>query len=450
MASKANSPRDKHYAPSDADRLAAAVRMHQLGQVTPAVAIYKKVLSDSPDHVDALHFLGVAMHQLGDHDGALAQLDRVLELAPGHPDAHNNRGNILKKLGRLDEAEAEYRRVLAERPKDSNALNNLGTVLRSRGQFEAAAAVFREVLALVPDHGSAWQNLGHTLSAMERYDEAIEAHREAVRLVPQSPSSYHHLGAVLAANGRPDEAREVFERWLARFPSDPRARHMLASCTREAAPSRASDDYVRAEFANFAATFDAKLAQLEYKAPTLIAEASARLLGEAGRASAVLDAGCGTGLCATFLRARSAHLTGVDLSPEMVDLAKERRLYDHLVVDELTAFLRKHEAGYDLIVSADTLVYFGDLVEVLGAAARALVANGVLAFTVERIAWAETTHGYRLQPSGRYAHSHEYLTATLTGAGLIDVDLREVSLRKEAGRWVEGFLVSARQVASTH
>lgn len=437
----------KNYSPCTADRLAAAVRMHQLGQITPAVAIYKKVLSDCPDHVDALHFLGVALHQLGDHDGGLAHLDRVLELAPEHPDAHNNRGNILKKLGRLDEAEAEYRRVLALRPDEGNALNNLGTVLRSRGQFEQAAAVFRQVIALVPDHGSAWQNLGHTLSALERHDEAIEAHREAVRLVPQSPSAYYYLGAVLAANGRSAEAREVFERWLARFPSDPRARHMLATCTSEAAPSRASDDYLRAEFAEFATSFDAKLAQLEYKAPALIAEAVTQLLGDHRPAGAVLDAGCGTGLCATFLRARSGRLTGVDLSPEMVALADKRKLYDELVVEELTAFLRHHEASYDLIVSADTLVYFGDLGDVLTAAARALVSNGILAFTVERIARAETAHGYRLQPSGRYAHCREYLTAALTGAGLADIGLREVTLRKEAGRWVEGFLVSARLAA---
>jgi predicted TPR repeat methyltransferase len=445
MSSKMKLRGSKRHVPSDADRLTSAIRMHQQGQVEEAAAIYRQVLQRSPNHVDALQFLGVAMHQLGDHDGALAQLGRALALAPDHPDVRNNRGNVFKKLGRLDEAEADYRRALALRPKDANARSNLGTVLRERGQLDEAVATFREVIALVPNHGPAWQNLGNALTGLGRIDEAIEAHREAVRLAPQLPSSYHYLGAVLAANGKLAEAREVFGRWVDLFPDDPRARHMLAACSGESAPDRASDDYVRAEFSGFAASFDAKLASLEYKAPSLIAEQIDRLLGQGEVRNAVLDAGCGTGLCASFLRPRSGKLVGVDLSPEMVELAGQRHLYDALVVEELTAYLRKHEAAFDLVVSADTLVYFGDLGDVIAAAAQAMRADAILIFTVERITAAEAPLGFRIQPSGRYAHSREYITATLSGASLGEVSFCEVSLRKEAGQWVEGFLVSAKR-----
>lgn len=449
MSSKLKS-RGRHYAPSDADRLAAAIRMHQQGQIQSAVEIYEKILSHSPDHVDALHFSAVAMHQTGDDHGALARLARVMKLAPDHFDAHNNRGNILKKLGRLDEAEADYRRALAIRPGNADALNNLGTILRERGQLEQAEAAFREVIAHDPKHPAAWQNLGNTLIFMDRIAEAIEAHREAVRLAPMSPPAYHYLAAVLSANHLLDEAKAVCEKWIGIFPQDPRARHMLAACTGQETPRRASDDYVRAEFAGFAASFDDNLAKLDYRAPTLLAGEVGRLLGEHRIEDVTLDAGCGTGLCGAFLRARSKRLVGVDLSPEMVELARKRELYDELVVDELTAYLRKHEAVFDLIVSADTLVYFGDLGEVLPAAARALVPGGILAYTVERSSAAEAPSGYRIQPSGRYGHSREYLAAKLTAAGFGDLAFHEVHLRKEAGNWVEGFLVSARLPAASH
>jgi len=445
MSSRAKFRVKKRPAPSIADRLAAAVRMHQQGQVASAAEVYKKVLRDSPNHVDALHFLAVAMHQTGDHDAALDHLHRVLELAPEHFDAHNNRGNILKKLGRLDEAEADYRRALTLRPKDADALNNLGTVLRERGRLQEAEATFRQVIALAPEHAAAWQNLGNTLIFMERIADAIEAHRQAVKLAPMSARAYHYLVAVLAANDLMDEARDVCGRWIGLFPNDPRARHMQAACTGEATPGRASDDYVRAEFAGFAASFDTNLAKLEYRAPTLIAGEIGRLLGEHGlQTAAALDAGCGTGLCASFLRPRSKHLTGVDLSPEMVELARKREVYDELVVDELTTYLCKHAAAFDLIVSGDTLVYFGDLGEVLPAAARALRPGGILAFTVEKVAAAEAPQGFRIRPSGRYGHSRDYLTETLAAAGFRDTSFHEVGLRKEAGQWVEGFLVSAR------
>jgi predicted TPR repeat methyltransferase len=264
-----------------------------------------------------------------------------------------------------------------------------------------------------------------------------------MRLAPKSAKSYHLLGARLAAYGRTADALEIYRVWLDMFPEDPIARHLVAACTGEDVPSRASDDYVREEFKRFATGFDANLTALEYKGPELIAEEVERRLG-ATRAHSVLDAGCGTGLCAPRLRTRAVQLVGVDLSAEMVDLAKQRNLYDTLVVEELTGYLRKHVATFDLIVSADTLIYFGDLRDVLAAAAGALLPDGIFVFTVESVTPAEAPAGFCLRPSGRYGHTQAYLDATLAEAGLVDATYREISVRKEAGHWVEGFLVSAR------
>jgi predicted TPR repeat methyltransferase len=402
--------RDESVEVSVAELLAAAVAAHQQGHVEQAAAVYRAILEHCPDEVNALHFLGVAEHQLGDSQQALAHLDRALVLAPDHADAHNNRGNVWKKLGRLDEAEADYRQALALRADDANALNNLGTVLRHRGDLASAEAHFKRALAVQPAHRGAWSNLGGTLRRLGRVDEAIAVYR----------------------------AR------LARCPDDARARHLLASCTGEDVPLRAADSYVRAEFDEFADSFDATLAQLEYHAPRLVEEEVARLFTAAQAGLAILDAGCGTGLCGPLLRPRATRLAGVDLSPGMIELARRRAVYDDLVVEELTAFLRRHERSFDVIVSADTLVYFGALEEVTLAAARSLRPGGALVFTVERVAAAEAPVGYRLNPHGRYSHTREYLLRVLDEVGLLERRLTEAELRKESGRWVAGWLVSAR------
>jgi predicted TPR repeat methyltransferase len=101
-----------------------------------------------------------------------------------------------------------------------------------------------------------------------------------------------------------------------------------------------------------------------------------------------------------------------------------------------------------LIVSADTLVYFGDLGDVTAVAAKALRPGGVLVFTVERAQPADAPGGYRIHPHGRYSHTGDYLLRTLAEAGFIAPSLREVKLRKEASTWVEGWLVSARVPAA--
>lgn len=75
------------------------------------------------------------------------------------------------------------------------------------------------------------------------------------------------------------------------------------------------------------------------------------------------------------------HLTGVktDLSPAMVEKARQRGGYDSLVVAELSDFLGRHTAQFDLIAVMDTFVYFGgETGEAFRNAANARAAPGRL------------------------------------------------------------------------
>jgi predicted TPR repeat methyltransferase len=154
----------------------------------------------------------------------------------------------------------------------------------------------------------------------------------------------------------------------------------------------------------------------------------------------VLDAGCGTGLCGPLIAPYARRLTGVDLSEGMVAHAKEKGVYDALVVSELTSYLDAHPEAFDLIVSADTLVYFGDLSRVAVAAARALRSNGLLIFTLERA--VRDGMDYRLEMHGRYCHAQAYVEEVLCCAGLVP-EIRHAELRMEAGAPVAGLVVRA-------
>jgi predicted TPR repeat methyltransferase len=209
-------------------------------------------------------------------------------------------------------------------------------------------------------------------------------------------------------------------------------------------PARASDDYVRATFDTFAPTFDQQLQELDYRVPTMTAAAVAKALGEPAGNLDVLDAGCGTGLCGPLLRPFARRLTGVDLSPAMLQRAQARQAYDDLVTGELTAHLRGAEGRYDLIVSADTLVYFGDLRPILAAAVHALRSSGLLVFSLEQDCSADAPQrGFRLQPQGRYCHTVDEVVRTLAEAGLCLHELTCGILRTELGQPVAGMIVAA-------
>jgi predicted TPR repeat methyltransferase len=156
----------------------------------------------------------------------------------------------------------------------------------------------------------------------------------------------------------------------------------------------------------------------------------------------VLDAGCGTGLCGPLVAQFARRLVGIDLSERMIAHARARNVYDELVKCELTAYLGDSTGAFDVIVSADTLVYFGPLEVVVAAAGNALRPGGRLIFTVEELIGAGRDPGYAISPSGRYCHSQEYLERVLADASL-GSEIVAAELRLEAGDPVPGLVVRA-------
>jgi len=364
-------------------------------------------------------------------------------LQPKHADIHNNLGNILKEQGRPEEAEAAYRRAIELAPGHVEALNNLGVLLKSRGELEEALAWFEAALRQVPSHPGAQRNLVATLTRLGRLDEAVEAARRAVDLGPDQSEAFRNLSDVLRRAGRLDDAVQVVRQWLSMAPDHPIARHQLAAYLGIEIPDRASDEYITVIFDEFAATFDEVLDGLDYRAPALIvAGMSAGMKSSDGRLD-VLDAGCGTGLCGPLLRKYARRLVGVDLSAGMIAKARQRSCYDQLITAELTSFLQDSGETFDLIASADTLVYIGDLTALFTAVHDRLRPEGELVFTLEHAADLEGGAGYRLEPTGRYSHSRSYLERTLQNAGLTPRSISEVSPRKQLGRPVAGLLVAA-------
>ena len=247
----------------------------------------------------------------------------------------------------------------------------------------------------------------------------------------------------LEKSGDFDAAARAYAEVLALDPDDHGgAAVRLASMGRGDTPEKAPDAYVTTLFDQHAEVFDNVLVdQLGYCVPLLVRQRFQALgLGPFAR---VLDLGCGTGLMGEAIHEQSGFIAGCDLSPRMIERARTRGDYDELAVVELTAFLTGRPAAYDLIVSADTLIYFGQLEPVLTAAAAALRAGGWLAFTVERVADADASTGFDLDPSGRYRHSEPYLRQALVRAGLTIESLKTITLRLEGGRPVIGFVVMA-------
>ncbi|MCC4619230.1 tetratricopeptide repeat protein [Xanthomonas cassavae CFBP 4642] len=432
------------------DTLQQAIDAHRSGQFDRAAQVYRQVLDAQPAHVDAQHFHGVLLHQRGHSDAAVASITQALALDPAQPDACNNLGNIHRECGRLSDAEQCYRRALALAPAHADALANLAAVLEAQRRPQEAFVTYAALLHTHPDSAQAHYVLGlflrNNAQAAEHLQHSVECLQQACSLAPEHLPAREALGTGLYLLGEHVQAQAVYRAWLARDPGNAVAAHMLAACGGAAAPPRAGDSYVRELFDGFADSFDEQLLHnLDYRAPQRLADALAACLPAPGAALAILDAGCGTGLCAPLLRPYAQQLVGVDLSPGMVAKAHQRGGYDALEVAELTAYLQGTPARWDVVACADTLVYFGALHPVLAAAAAALRPGGVLGLTVEAL----DTDGDRveLDASGRYQHSHAHVAAALHSAGLQPMAITLDVLRSERGQPVHGWVVTARTPA---
>lgn len=426
------------------DALSLAVQIHRAGHLDDAQLLYRRILDAVPEHADALHFLGVLSHQRGQDEAAIELIRKSIALDPQQPDRHNNLGNVLVETGRLPEATEAYRKAIALQPRHADAYNNLGAVLRAQQRFDEAALAYQKAIELDPDHVDAYNNFGNLLSSRGRVKEAVAYYCKAITLVPTHPQARKLLGIAYYTIGQIEAAAQVFREWLGEQPDNPVARHMFAACSGESVPERASDAFVESTFDTFAASFDEKLLKLEYRAPQLVAEALARAHGAPRKNLDALDAGCGTGLCGPLIAPYVSRLTGVDLSAGMLAKARGRGVYDELAKAELSGYLAGHAQAFDLIISADTLCYFGPLSEVFEAASGALRPDGLLIFTVEVTADA-TAEGFRLNPHGRYSHSRHYLQRALEAAGFALAAMDPAVLRMEGGNPVAGLAVTGRK-----
>ena len=424
------------------EAISLAILLQKHEQFVEAQEVYRRVLETSPDHPRALHYAGVLAHQLGRNDEALGLIERSLALGPDQADWYSNLGIVLQSQGRLDRAIDAYRRAIAIDPSHANAHSNLGVLLRATGKSVEAEAAYRAAIRVNPEHIDAYTNLGILLNGLKRTEEAAACYCKVITLRPKHREARKLLALAHCTLGEVDKAVDIFEEWLEEEPGDPIPRHMLAACTGRDVPERASNGFVETTFDSFAASFESKLARLSYRAPALVAA----MLDDSGLEHShrleVLDAGCGTGLCGALVAPFARRLVGVDLSQGMLAHAKEKNVYHALIKAELTDYLRDNSEGFDLIVSADTLVYFGDLKGVMAAFAEALRPNGLLVFTLEQAVGGRAGVDYCLELHGRYSHSQAYVERLLTFSGLKS-KIVQAQLRTEAGAPVSGLVIRA-------
>jgi len=254
---------------------------HQSGRLQEAETIYRSILNEQPQQLDALYLLGVLALQVGKGEIAVDLIENAIKIKPNEPDfynmcgeaylalhkydiaiaryeqaiaikpnfagAHNNLGNAFKELGRMEDAIARYEQAIAISPDFAMSHNNLGIVLKELGRPEEAIAHYMQAITIVPNYAEAYTNVGNALQELGRAEDAIAHHKKALAIRPDYAEAHINLGNAHKELGRPADAISHYEQALAIQPDFAMAHYNLGIALDELGrPEDAITHYERA------------------------------------------------------------------------------------------------------------------------------------------------------------------------------------------------------------
>jgi protein O-GlcNAc transferase len=109
---------------------------HQAGRLPEAERLYGEVLQANPQHVEALHLLGLVHYKKGKHEAALDNLRKALAIRSDSDVIWANLGAVYCALDRHVEAADAARQAIRLNPNNCMAHANLGANLCQQGKLD--------------------------------------------------------------------------------------------------------------------------------------------------------------------------------------------------------------------------------------------------------------------------------------------------------------------------
>ncbi len=387
--------------------------LYRAGRFDEAAPLFRDLLKANPEHFESLHSLGMISYRTGQFERAQYFLGEALRLNGNSLESLLIRGVALMQLKRTAAALDCFARSLSVNPGFVEGHVNRATALLELGRTEEALAGFDRVVALDPENAIGWNNRGNALVALKRYEEAAICYDRALAIQPELTTARDNRFLVLLQLGR---------------------------------ASRIPDHALQALFDQAAAKYDElMLGQLHYRAHLNVRELAEEILPRRD-GWRILDLGCGTGLVGAALKefAQGGRLDGIDVAPKMIEAARARGIYDDLILGDVETVLMLEGRMYDLMASADTMIYLGDLTPTFSGVAHRLEAGGFYIFACE----SKEGEGWEQTRANRFRHSERYLRDEAARAGLEFLTLKRGVLRHEDAEPVAGFAVAVKKPGS--
>lgn len=166
-------------------------------------------LTWQPDSVPARFLRGNIRYRYGQVEQAIADYRFVIEQVPQHAEAHFLLGLLLNESGRMEEAREHFERAV-ELDSDSVEFKlELAFCVKQLGDDAKARELAEQIIASkdAPRRGKAMELLAKLAIEAEDYEQARQLLENAFRIAPANAELCHMMGTVLSLLDQPEQAQ---------------------------------------------------------------------------------------------------------------------------------------------------------------------------------------------------------------------------------------------------
>ena len=192
-----------------------ALNLYQNGQFLEAEAISLDILTLQPQHVDAIHLLGMLAFQVKNYPKAIDLINQSTAIFPDNPQFYSNLGAVFHEMKLNLVAVENYDKAIMLNPNFVDAYYNRAIALKELNQYDAAIASYKHTILLDPSYVSAHYNLANILNELNFFSEAIHCYDQAIALKVDYAEAYLNRGAALKKLNQFDEAIINFDKAIA-------------------------------------------------------------------------------------------------------------------------------------------------------------------------------------------------------------------------------------------
>ena len=393
-----------------------AINLHNSNKLFEAEKIYKFILKFDNKNYDALHLLGALYFQLKKYDDSINLLKKAINSNKLFPVAYNTLGNVYAELKNYKKATLTYKKSIEQDSLYFEPYYNLANIYNKINKFGLAIKFYRKSLGINSESIDALCNLGVTYYNLNNFTLSLKYLDKAFLLNNTSINIKYNLAKTLIKIKRYERAIKLLSE-VVNTPEYSDEKHsselLLSHLGIISPPKKTSINHIKNIYKEHIDSWKSlkniNHSNKNYFGHKLIINLLSDIHTNSSKYNC-LDIGCGTGIIGEYLKKSCSKITGVDISDEMLKVAKLRNVYDVIKNEDIENFLNYSYEKYDLIICSAVLIHYSDLSDIISLVSSSLHENGYL---VVSLFTDNSAKSFSTDFSGFFNHNPEYVKKIL-------------------------------------